>query len=433
MRPYLRLPFNRVFLLGAVILLALFLACNLQRGPAPTPTPVGIALPSGTAEILGDVSQSAIAVRNLPPLRGIAPNFLSQGEMDALLDELFQEEFSLDEAQISQEVLVMLDLLDEEDNLYQLLLDLYKGQVLGLYDSETEELYVLLKEGELGPSEKLTYVHEYVHALQDQHFDLESIDALGEDNSDYSLAITALIEGDATLSEVIYFFQDLSPSEQAEIIREAGDVDALQGFPRILVEELSFPYNEGLNFVQTLFSLKGWEGVDEAFGEPPASTEQIIHPEKYLAKDEPQLIEMPDLAEALSQGWSLLDSDVLGEFTMRIYLETFLHPVQASLAAEGWDGDLYVYLKDEQGRKLLALRSTWDTRGDAQELYDAYVAFNQAKSEGMWLSILEEETTRWWHSSGLSVYLSLASSDVLILLASDREVIQEVLNQFPAF
>ncbi|MEE9325278.1 MAG: hypothetical protein V3U90_07005, partial [Dehalococcoidia bacterium] len=372
-------------------------------------------------------------VRNLSPLRDVAPNFLSQGEMDALLDELFQEAFSLDEAQISQEVLVMLDLLDEEDNLYQLLLDLYKGQVLGLYDSETEELYVLLKEGELGPSEKLTYVHEYVHALQDQHFDLESIDALGEDNSDYSLAITALIEGDATLSEVIYFFQDLSPSEQAEIIREAGDVDDLQSFPRILVEELSFPYNEGLNFVQTLFSLKGWEGVDEAFGEPPASTEQIIHPEKYLAKDEPQLIEMPDLAEALGQGWSLLDSDVLGEFTLRIYLETFLHPVQASLAAEGWDGDLYVYLKDEQGRKLLALRSTWDTRGDAHEFYDAYVAFNQAKSEGMWLSILEEETTRWWHSSGLSVYLSLASSDVLILLASDREVIQEVLNQFPAF
>jgi len=433
MRPYLRLPFNRVFLLGAVILLALFLACNLQRGPAPTPTPVGITLPSGTLEILGDVSQSAIALRNLSPLRGIAPNFLSQGEMDALLDELFQEEFSLDEAQISQEVLVMLDLLDEEDNLYQLLLDLYKGQVVGLYDRETEELYVLLKEGELGPSEKLTYVHEYVHALQDQHFDLESIDALREDNSDYSLAITALIEGDATLSEVIYFFQDLSPSEQAEIIREAGDVDELEGFPRILVEQLSFPYDEGLNFVQTLFSLKGWEGVDEAFGEPPASTEQIIHPEKYLAKDEPQLIEMPDLAEALSQGWSLLDSDVLGEFTLRIYLETFLHPVQASLAAEGWDGDLYVYLKDEQGRKLLALRSTWDTRGDAQEFYDAYVAFNQAKSEGRWLSILEEETTRWWHSSGLSVYLSLASSDVLILLASDREVIQEVLNQFPAF
>ncbi|MEE9324242.1 MAG: hypothetical protein V3U90_01620, partial [Dehalococcoidia bacterium] len=102
MRPSLRLPFNQVFLLGAVILLALFLACNLQRGPAPTPTPTGIALPSGTVEILGDVSQSTIAVRNLSPLRDVAPNFLSQGEMDALLDELFQEAFSLDEAQISQ-------------------------------------------------------------------------------------------------------------------------------------------------------------------------------------------------------------------------------------------------------------------------------------------------------------------------------------------
>ena len=41
-------------------------------------------------------------------------------------------------------------------------------------------MYVVSKDGAVGPVEEITYAHEYTHALQDQAFDLEAV--VGEDH-----------------------------------------------------------------------------------------------------------------------------------------------------------------------------------------------------------------------------------------------------------
>ena len=142
---------------------------------------------------------------------------------------------------------------------------------------------------------------------------------------------------------------------------------------------------------------------------------------------------MPDLESALGTGWSQLDSDVLGELNMRIYLETFVDEAEATTAAEGWDGDRYVYLKNTEGEKLLAWCSVWDSVNDAKEFFNAYIAFVEEKSQGKWSLALDEEGKRWWQAEAVSLYLSQKWSEVLLIIAPDQATTEEVLAEFPQF
>ena len=54
-------------------------------------------------------------------------------------------------------------------------------------------------------TDQITYVHEFTHALQDQYFDLNTLlSPQVEDNPDQALAVTSLVEGDATASMTLY-------------------------------------------------------------------------------------------------------------------------------------------------------------------------------------------------------------------------------------
>src|SRR5439155_16288511 len=109
-----------------------------------------------------------------------------------------------------------------------------------------------------------------------------------------------------------------------------------------LVESAAaFPYTDGMGFVSLLYGQGGWPAVAQAFANPPRSTEQVLHPVKYVAGDEPVQVRLPNLSAALGGGWRALAEDTLGELYMRIYLEHYLNIDQAGAAAMGWGGDRY--------------------------------------------------------------------------------------------
>ncbi len=180
----------------------------------------------------------------------------------------------------------------------------------------------------------------------------------------------------------------------------------------------------------SIFIQGGWQAVNQLYIDVPKSTEQIIHPEKYVAKEQPQEVTIPDLKNSLGDSWSQLDSNVLGELYMKIYLEAFVDSATATKASEGWGGDRYVFYEDANKRDLLALRSTWDTPQDAQEFFDAYLAFVHNKSKDSWSIRLNSQDKRWWTTAGQSVYLSKQGSDVLIILAPDENTVMTILPQF---
>ena len=392
----------------------------------------GCGKSNSLGEDLEQVASDVVEIRGLAPKSEVEYRFVTSDQLREMLVSDFEEEYPQEEARIDQEVYVLLDLMEQNEDLYTILIDVFSEQLVGFYDYDSGELYVVSDREELGPVEKVTFAHEYTHALQDQHFDLSSLPLQEEDNSDLATAALSLTEGDAVLAQYNYMMSYLSADELEAVLEESQQVEMEQfeAAPRFISESLLATYLEGFNFV---LELGGWEDINQAYADLPQSTEQILHPEKYLVRDEPQDVLMPDLESALGAGWSQLDSDVLGELSIRIYLETFVAQHVAEVAAEGWDGDRYLYLKSAEGEKLLALRSTWDSDSDADEFFDAYISFVREKSDGAWDLILEEATERQWRTEGLSLYLGRNGSDVLIIIAPSEVVAERVLAEFPEF
>ena len=180
--------------------------------------------------------------------------------------------------------------------------------------------------------------------------------------------MTALIEGDATLSMILYARTYLTSDEQAQYQNGSGTQSTIDRAPLVVRDEVVFPYNEGALFAIRLWQSGGFDAVNAAFLDPPRSTEQIIHPEKYLAHEQPIEVTLPDLPAALGAGWTQLRSDVLGELDVRIMIEQFSGPAVGASAAEGWGGDRYAYLENASGQSAIALSTVWDSEAEADRV-----------------------------------------------------------------
>jgi hypothetical protein len=185
------------------------------------------------------------------------------------------------------------------------------------------------------------------------------------------LARLALVEGDATLSMSYWQIQHLTQQELGQMLAAAGSdpsTKILLDMPPILRETLLFPYIQGLSFVQGLQAAGGWKGVDAGFARPPASTEQIIHPEKYASGELPVAVALPnDLAARAGTGWKVALEDSMGEFQLSVWLRanTAIGTGGANDAAAGWGGDRIAVLDGPNGSWAVVLRTAWDTRSDA--------------------------------------------------------------------
>ena len=141
----------------------------------------------------------------------------------------------------------------------------------------------------------------------------------------------------------------------------------------MLISSLIVPYSDCSRFVGALYNEGGFAALDAAWADPPRSTEHILHPERYLAGDAPQIGALTPLTDTLGAGWEQIEDDILGEFFLREYLDQQLATSVAERAAEGWGGDRYVvYWNEATDGLVMALRLVWDTAEDATEFAAAY-------------------------------------------------------------
>lgn len=225
--------------------------------------------------------------------------------------------------------------------------------------------------------------HELTHALGDQHFDFEAMQNAVENDDDASLALAALLEGDATLTMLAVSQEDWTgrrivnmPAQRlSRLVRWFGPFLPMMGgatarnSPPVMYQSLLFPYVNGLVFCTHLTNAGGWPALDAAYRNPPLSTEQILHPEKYAGPqaDPPSEIELS--AITAPDGWADLGRNCIGELTIRIMLSRH----GGNAAAEGWDGDTIAVFarKDDPNRLGMVWMSTWDTEADAEEFASA--------------------------------------------------------------
>jgi hypothetical protein len=330
-------------------------------------------------EAFDEISADMEEIRNLDLLEPLDIRFITRDELrEELEGDLVDQE---DAAAIAdnQRVLVAFGFLEPEENPQELYVALLGEQVAGYYDPETNEMVVVLSgDGEeMTAVEEVTFAHETVHALQDQHFDLASFnDVRMEGTDDESLAVTALIEGDASLAEIDYLLADMSLArDYLDEVNEASEVmDVVNSAPAFLVQTLTFPYNQGFEFAQHLYDEGGWDLVDDAYDNPPNTTEQVLHPQKYLDGEQAVPIAVPGVAGALGDEWRTLEENSMGEFVVSILLSgSDLGEDQVEAAHTGWGGDAYVALTDDEDTAI-AWVSEWDSEDDAEEFSRALVA-----------------------------------------------------------
>jgi hypothetical protein len=218
-----------------------------------------------------------------------------------------------------------------------------------------------------------------VHALQDQRLELgERFDEEGD--SDPKSAYHAVVEGDATLAMIGYIAQQAGGrlewiTRDPETLRAMmSDAQAspipdaeLRAAPPIVRETLIAAYLDGLVFAATLHGRGGWRAVDRAHREPPVSTEQILHPELYIAGQLPDVVRVPDLPALTAAGLEDHDDDVLGELEMGIYLGQLDPSGVDDPAAQGWSGDhIRVYKNGTDGHAVVWF-TAWDDEREARE------------------------------------------------------------------
>jgi hypothetical protein len=298
------------------------------------------------------------------------------------------EDFPADEA-----LYKLLGLIDDEVDLTSLLSDLYGEQVAGFYDGKTGELVVPIREDGFTVVQRSTLVHELVHSLTDQQFEffpaLQGM--LDEERLDQASAYQALIEGDASMADLLYL-QTLTQREIGEFFAEALSIDttALDSAPAFIRDSLIFPYDSGLAWVQEQYLRDEWATVNAAYSEMPdlpGSTEQIITPDDY-GRDLPQTVEsaLPPVP-----GYELERESVWGEFGFRLMLDQVLGEDVGVDAADGWGGDYYAQWFDGQNAALLIVFEG-DTERDTEELRSAlldYATTAVAEEDWVWVEVLD--------------------------------------------
>jgi hypothetical protein len=251
-----------------------------------------------------------------------------------------------------------------------------------------------------------------MHSLQFQKDNLSPDNWDSGANSDIASAKQAIVEGEAEFVEETWQKRYFSVEDQIDYYKQSLgglNLDQLR-IPTFLERELYFPYLEGRAFIAYLSGEGGWAAVDNAFRNPPASTEMILHPEKYLENDEPDALDKPILADSLSAGWREVRDDAMGEFSTDLILAARVDAPQASQAAAGWGGDRFVVWRNDSPLSLAVVWHTrWDTQADADEFASALRQydggrFGEAVTEPdavCWTAVVaacqtESGTDVWW-------------------------------------
>jgi hypothetical protein len=404
--------------------------------PAPTalPSPTAVDVPEEgiwsqvqAARLFDQIAHQVETLRGLAPRAEVPLSFLDGREMTALVRQLYAR----DDPQTQWLPYTALGLFPSPS------VSVEPRPAAGIYLPEQEQLYVATGREESTADDQALLAHAYAHALQDQHFDLGAMDARAT-TTDATLAIQALVEGDATLLTAFYRYEDLAVADwehlvelilQAEQPGYGEEMDRSEAWSRLQ----RFPYHEGRRFAHALFRDGGWQALNDAYTDPPRSTEQVLHPERYLdQRDVPPRVVVPDLDAVLGEGWTMLVQDTLGEFAAGLYLDAVLPGEMAWQAADGWDGDTFVVWEHDDGSRVLIWRTIWDSTAEAAEFERALVALVPHQYVTVWpFEPPGELVGRWWETDAGAVTISRAARYVTTVQAPDADALASVVEDLP--
>ena len=275
--------------------------------------------------------------------------------------------------------LKMLGMLPQDFDLRQTAVDLVTEQAAAFYDYNKKKLFLLSAGG--GSDDRIALVHELAHALADQHFHLAKYIHEGLRSDDGSTARLAVMEGQASWLMTAYLARltggplavpDTVIERMTRSIEEsAAQYPVFAKAPPYIRASLIFPYTAGMAFQNALYGKIGQQSFTDVFTHPPASTQQIIHPARYLAHADPKNPSPPRISP--SHDFRRLAQGSLGELDYRVLLSQYTSQEDGNRVAAHLVGSSYLLLEHKQAKyPVLAFASTWDSEDTARQYLDLY-------------------------------------------------------------
>jgi len=391
---------RRVFGLLPVLAFGLALAAQEAAPPkAVTPAPSGSSGSAGAPSANGASGQIASTspefikaadevlaemskLLDLPIKEPLKKSLRSKQEIRDYLIREEKEDKNEEQRYADDKTLEAFGLIPKGFPLESFMLDVLTDQVAGLYDPKAKEFYI----ADWIPADEQRQVmaHELTHALEDQSFHIDPWIKAARPNDDAELARDSVSEGSALAAMFDYGLRD-----QQAGVRDLPDVSALiranaqeemskdpklAKAPICIRDELLFPYLAGTTFVQAFLKAhSGWADLKLIFENPPVSTQQIIHPEMYLAGTKPEKVTLPEWKGVVPADWKLLEENAMGEFGLDEVLKQFLGQQRGEALSPAWAGDRYATFENRKTKELeLVFRLALDNADDAARFFGQY-------------------------------------------------------------
>jgi hypothetical protein len=375
-------PLPRLKRLAALVLVFLLLAAGVWAHP-PTPQDQQ-PLFREIEEILAELSK----ITGLKPLKPVAHSMIGREQVKQFLEGRIKEEIKPEELRAEELTLKMFGFVPRDYDLKQATIELLTEQAAAFYDFHARKLYVL--DSSSSAVQQIALVHELAHALADQHFNLEKFINRANENDDAAMARLAVMEGQATwlMSEYLARHMGMSLKTSPAITQAmssqaaaaAGQFPVFDKAPLYLRKTLLFPYTQGMLFQHAVFEKEDQAAFASVFRRPPASTQQIFHPEKYFSGEMPV---NPPLMDVVSSGdYRILAEGSIGELDHAILLEQYAGPREAESVPPLWRGGQYRLLEHRKdGHTVLAYSSEWRDASVASQFFGLYRQVFKGKSK----------------------------------------------------
>ncbi len=297
------------------------------------------------------------------------------------------------------------------------------------YDMSRRQLVVTGDLDGTDPVQRAALVHELLLALVDQHHATATTrsDLVAESADDRLRAFDALVEGDATYFQLVHI-QNLPSEEQVAIAAafDATDAPVVGGIPAFIRSSLAFPYDAGTTFVADLVANAGIAAVDQAYRDPPSSSEHILHPERYRRGEIAAAV--PPL-EVEVDGATTTPSAAFGELQLDQLLSLSLDAGFVTQTVDGWRGDQYQLIETPDA-SAFALSLSMQSNDDAIEVVTGLIAHARQVLEAG--DGVEAAGGLLWDDGEYYVFLDRVGDGLVYVVATDRELGRAVRSQVQA-
>jgi hypothetical protein len=419
---------DRVKRIFAGIVAALFMALGAaaQKVAAPDSLPPPSSAQSqeflqAADEVLAEMSR----LISLPILSPLKKSMRSRDEIQAYLLQKMKEDKDADKRYADQKTMEKFGLLPKDYPLDQTMVKVLTEQIAGLYDPDSQEFFIA--DWTTPADERPVMSHELTHALQDQHFHIDKWTGAAKPDDDGELARDAVIEGSAMAAMLDYelggkgSIKDLGDFDPSMLMGDLDSKSELSKAPKVLQDELLFPYLAGIKFTQHVLQAgNGWPDFYRVFAKPPVSTQQIMHPDLYLQGVVPAKMDLPAIKGAISSDWKKLDENNMGEFGVQEILKQFLPKNRSVTLAATWAGDRYAIFENQKNKRtLLEFRVHMAGDADAARFFGAYSELLEMKYAQR-TNLLRRPNFFSFDTPEDGVFLRCTDSDCFVLEGGNR-------------